>query len=105
MNMSYRVAAAAFVLSCLSGTTVASAQSREVVTTRVSRDGLDLSTAAGVRALNARVLRAARVACSPVGATAAAQADSERCIGEMRRDAAQQIAALTGGDRTELASR
>lgn len=104
MKTLHRVAAAAFVASCLFTANVAGADERETFTVRVSHAGLDLRTAAGRASFDARVRRVARWACAPRGASIAYQRDAERCTAELTADAGRQLARRFGDDATRLAS-
>lgn len=103
MKTFYRVAAAAFVLSCLPAG-VASAESRETFTIRVSHLGLDLQTEAGRAGFDARVRRAARWACLVRGASFEAHQHATRCTDELLQDARRQVAMRTDSGAVRLAS-
>lgn len=94
---------AAAVFACLSFAP-ALAQVREPVHAHVSRAGLDLSRPHDRAIFDARVRRAATGACLSNSRSLSAGVDEARCRDEMMRDGANQVAVLTGGRGTELAS-
>ncbi len=100
--MTFRIAAVAAVLACLAP--AAHAEVREAVTIRVSHAGLDLSSAAGRRMLDARVDRAAWNACRSAAMGLAGVRDTDRCRAEMRADAKTRIAQLMANAPIEVAA-
>ncbi|MEP9403372.1 UrcA family protein [Sphingomonas sp. VNH70] len=91
MTIRFTVLATA-ALSCLSS--VAHAEAREPVSARVSYAGLDLTSAAGRRTLDARIDRAVRRACVSNASGLRALADVARCRAEMRQDAQVRVAQI-----------
>ncbi len=100
--MTFRIAAVAAALVCLAP--AAHAEERETVTVRVSHAGLDLSTAAGRRTLDARVDRAAWYACRPARLGLDGLRDANRCRAEMRADAKIRVARLMANDPVKVAA-
>jgi len=100
--MTFRIAAVAAVLACLAP--AAHAEVREAVTVRVSHAGLDLSSAAGRRMLDARVDRAAWYACRPERVGLAGLRDANRCRAEMRADAKIRVAQLIANAPVKVAA-
>jgi UrcA family protein len=74
-----------------------------VVAQIVVRD-LDLGSAAGQQAFNARVRRAATAHCGVAGIDLHARLDVLRCRQEMLSDAQVRLASLTSARRIELAA-
>ena len=72
---------------------------REPVQVKVSAKGLDLHSESGRRSLQGRIVRAAREACIPNGATLEMRLDALRCVREMRDDGTRQLAARAGDVR------
>jgi UrcA family protein len=101
VKTSNHAAVAAVALSCLFAAAVpgaAFAEARDAVQVRVSTRGLDLHTKTGRHAFETRIVRAARAACIPNGATLGMRIDALRCLREMREDGTRQLAALAGDD-------
>lgn len=87
------LAVAATVVACMPP--AANAQQREPVSARVSVAGLNLATAEGRRALDARIDRAALNACQSRAIGLLGRQDELRCRTEMRNDATVRLAQLT----------
>jgi UrcA family protein len=100
MKTSHHAAIAAAALSCLFAAvpSIAAAAERDPVQVKVSARGLDLHTESGRRTFEARIVRAARAVCIPIGATLEMRLDALRCFREMRDDGTRQLAALSSSD-------
>ena len=101
MKTSHHAAIAAAALSCLFAAVpgAAIAAEREPVQVKVSAKGLDLRSESGRRSLQGRIVRAARAACIPNGATLEMRLDALRCVREIRDDGTRQLAARAGDVR------
>lgn len=97
-------ARAAIAVACLTFALPAAAQMRDPVQVHVSYAGLDLATADGQAALDARVRRAAFQACESSLQGVDGLMDRSRCMSEMRRDMKTQVAALGGKTSSQLAA-
>ncbi|MEI5687124.1 UrcA family protein [Sphingomonas kyungheensis] len=69
---------------------------RRIVQTRIITQDLDLRTPEGQRRFRARVRWAAQNLCGTIPKDITVAMDVMRCIGEVRRDGAQQLAKATG---------
>lgn len=99
-----KIFTAAAIAASLFVSVAAAADVREPVVVRVRHADLDLHRADQRAQLDARIRRAALIACGPVTMDLRRNADSARCRKEMLADAAPKLAALTQAPMT-LASK
>ena len=104
MKLFISVASAAIVGACLFSAGASASSVREPVSVRVSRAGLDLTSAAGRSVFQRRLRSAIASACQSRSAGLAALADAHQCREEMTADASVQMAKIFGRDGTQLAS-
>ncbi len=104
MKLFISVASAAIVGACLFSTVASASPTRDPVSVRVSRAGLDLTSDAGRTAFQHRLRSAIVGACQSHGVGLAALADAQQCRKEMTADASAQMATLFGRNGMQLAS-
>ena len=79
------------MISALAAATPAVAAPAEIVTREVRYNDLDLSDAAGVKALHHRISRAANEVCLDSSGPSPAPGPDASCVGDARRDALRQL--------------
>ncbi|WP_167345441.1 UrcA family protein [Sphingomonas yabuuchiae] len=96
---------AAAIAASLFASATAQAEMREPVTVTVRHADLDLYRADDRAQLDARIRRAATMACGHVTVDLRRNADIARCRREMMADAAIKVAALSSAAPVALASK
>ena len=92
MSIVRTTALAVIAAACLSST--AQAETRDTVSIRVRHADLNLTRAADRATFDARVRRAANIACVAQGSDWRLRRDAERCKAEMRADASNKAAVI-----------